>query len=143
MSSIVLPPSDSNPCVDVAQADAGNSTQSISKAHQNSSSGLGHDEVNWDEYPEQKHTGAVGYGPEYEKGAVGPGSLVQRLHQDLITFVQAFDSKLSGLKEQIKGKVTRNPDLVEHGRQQRTGELKKRQMGEKVSSTSMLFEIII
>lgn len=38
----------------------------------------------------------------------------------------AYD-KLEGLKEEIKGKVTRNPDKVQHGKEMRTGELKRKQ----------------
>ncbi|KAI0635200.1 hypothetical protein C8Q77DRAFT_1156521 [Trametes polyzona] len=59
-------------------------------------------------YPEQKHAGAVGYGPEYGKGAT-------------------TGDKLTGLKDEVKGKVFRKPDLVEHGRELRTGEYKKKQ----------------
>ncbi|OJT07036.1 hypothetical protein TRAPUB_2067 [Trametes pubescens] len=59
-------------------------------------------------YPEQRHAGAVGYGPEYMKGAT-------------------TGDKLAGIKEEVKGKLFRKPDLVEHGREMRTGELKKKQ----------------
>ncbi|KAI0067086.1 hypothetical protein BV25DRAFT_1774580, partial [Artomyces pyxidatus] len=59
-------------------------------------------------YPPQLHSGAVGYGPEYNQG---PG----------------FSEQLQGVKEQIKGKLTHKPDLVEHGRERRTGELKHRE----------------
>ncbi|KAI0826587.1 hypothetical protein BC628DRAFT_242570 [Trametes gibbosa] len=62
-----------------------------------------------DGYPEQRHAGAVGYGPEYAKGAT-------------------TGDKLAGYKEQLKGKVLHKPDLVEHGRELRTGELKKRHL---------------
>ncbi|KAI8970914.1 hypothetical protein BD414DRAFT_501589 [Trametes punicea] len=64
------------------------------------------------EYPEQRHAGAVGYGPEYGKGA-------------------STGDKLMGLKDEMKGKVLRKPDLVEHGREMRTGELKKKQQEEQ------------
>ncbi|KAI0360667.1 hypothetical protein OH77DRAFT_1393593 [Trametes cingulata] len=63
---------------------------------------------NNDGYPEQKHAGAVGYGPEYGKGA-------------------STGDKLTGIKEEMKGKILRKPDVVEHGREMRTGELKKKQ----------------
>lgn len=61
-------------------------------------------------YPPQLHAGAVGLGPEYG---------VQQQ-------ATAYD-KLEGLKEEIKGKVTRNPDKVQHGKEMRTGELKRKQ----------------
>ncbi|KAI0718954.1 hypothetical protein C8T65DRAFT_637544 [Cerioporus squamosus] len=64
-----------------------------------------------DGYPEQKHAGAVGYGPEYGKGA-GTGD------------------KITGMKEEVKGKLFHKPDLVQHGQEMRTGALKKRQMEE-------------
>ncbi|KAI0674320.1 hypothetical protein C8Q78DRAFT_967696 [Trametes maxima] len=64
-------------------------------------------------YPEQRHAGAVGYGPEYGKGA-------------------STGDKLTGYKEEAKGKILRKPDLVEHGRELRTGELKKKQQEEDV-----------
>ncbi|KAI0072474.1 hypothetical protein K474DRAFT_1667768 [Panus rudis PR-1116 ss-1] len=59
-------------------------------------------------YPEQRHAGHAGLGPEYGKGASG-------------------SDKIAGLKEVLVGKVTRNPDKVEHGKELRTGELKKKQ----------------
>ncbi|GBE84399.1 predicted protein [Sparassis crispa] len=59
-------------------------------------------------YPEQRHAGAVGYGPEYGKGA-GPGD------------------KFQGLFEEAKGKVLRKPDVAQHGRDLRTGMLKQRE----------------
>ncbi|KAJ3805103.1 hypothetical protein F5876DRAFT_2821, partial [Lentinula aff. lateritia] len=64
-------------------------------------------------YPEQHHAGAVGYGPNYRQTAT-------------------FTDKLSGLKEELKGKVTKNPQLVEHGRELKTGELKKKEQEEDV-----------
>jgi len=61
------------------------------------------------EYPEQKHAGMVGYGPEYNKGA-------------------GFDEKLAGVKEMIKGKLTGKSELVERGHERKTGELKHKEM---------------
>jgi hypothetical protein len=58
------------------------------------------------DYPEQKHAGVVGYGPNYTN-RVGLGE------------------KVEGIKEQIKGKLTKNPDLVEHGHLRQTGQLKE------------------
>ncbi|OBZ78120.1 hypothetical protein A0H81_01888 [Grifola frondosa] len=60
------------------------------------------------EYPPQRHAGAVGYGPEYGKGA-------------------STGDKLSGLQEEMVGKLLHNPEKVQHGRDLRTGELKRRE----------------
>jgi len=59
-------------------------------------------------YPPQLHAGAVGLGPEYGKGASG-------------------GDKLTGWKEEIAGKIMRNPEKVQHGKDMRTGELKKKE----------------
>ncbi|KAG7095210.1 hypothetical protein E1B28_005985 [Marasmius oreades] len=62
-------------------------------------------------YPPQLHAGAVGYGPNYRQGPT-------------------FTDKVTGVKEEIKGKVTRHPDLVQQGHDRRTGELKRRERDE-------------
>jgi len=54
------------------------------------------------------HTGAVGLGPNYHKGPT-------------------TGEKFTGMKEEIKGKVLRKPDVVEHGHQLRSGELKRQE----------------
>ncbi|KAF9465901.1 hypothetical protein BDZ94DRAFT_1296101 [Collybia nuda] len=59
-------------------------------------------------YPEQKHAGKVGYGPNYNQGA-------------------GFTDKVVGLKEEVKGKLTKNHELVERGKDRRTGELKRKE----------------
>lgn len=41
-------------------------------------------------------------------------------------WLQTTGDKIQGLKEEIAGKVTRNPEKVEHGKELRTGELKKK-----------------
>jgi len=61
-----------------------------------------------EEYPEQKHAGKVGLGPEY-------GKKNKETH--------GITAKIAGLKEEIKGTITRNHDLVEKGHDRRTGEL--------------------
>ena len=79
---------------------------------------------NHSEYPPQRHAGAVGYGPEYGKGAVclsvffGPTSTNE--------YQQSTGDKLEGLKEELKGKIMHEPDLVQHGHDLRTGELKRK-----------------
>ncbi|KAJ7319030.1 hypothetical protein DFH08DRAFT_891352 [Mycena albidolilacea] len=63
------------------------------------------------QYPEQKHAGAVGYGPNYNQGA-------------------GFVEKITGLKETVKGKVTHNPELAAKGHDRMTGELKHKELEE-------------
>jgi hypothetical protein len=70
-----------------------------------------------EEYPPQKHAGAVGYGPEYGEGA-------------------GLGDKFDGFKEQLKGKMTGNQDLVQHGKELQTGELKKKQLEGGVRSAT-------
>ncbi|OJA16438.1 hypothetical protein AZE42_03804 [Rhizopogon vesiculosus] len=59
--------------------------------------------------PPQRHAGAVGLGPAYHQG---PG----------------FGDKLVGLEEEIKGKIMKKPELVEQGRERRTGALKQKEL---------------
>ncbi|GJE92466.1 hypothetical protein PsYK624_086200 [Phanerochaete sordida] len=61
-------------------------------------------------YPKQLHAGAVGLGPEYG------------VQQKATTF-----DKIQGLKEELAGKVTRKPEKAQHGKEMRTGELKRKQ----------------
>jgi hypothetical protein len=44
-----------------------------------------------------------------------------------------LSDKITGLKEQIKGKITKNPRLVEQGHERKTGELKHKQADHDVS----------
>ncbi|KAG7440471.1 uncharacterized protein BT62DRAFT_584833 [Guyanagaster necrorhizus] len=60
-----------------------------------------------DEYPEQKHAGKVGYGPQYHSGPT-------------------FTDKVTGLKEVVKGKITGNQGLVRQGQERQTGELMRK-----------------
>ncbi|RDB26660.1 hypothetical protein Hypma_005537 [Hypsizygus marmoreus] len=68
------------------------------------------------QYPEQRHAGKVGYGPNYYNGPT-------------------IGDKVKGLEEEIKGKLTRNPALVEHGKERITGELKKREREQDLNPT--------
>lgn len=67
------------------------------------------------EYPEQKHAGKVGYGPAYAEthGVVGMGE------------------RFEGLKQEIKGKILRKPELVQQGRDKMSGEAKRKQQEEE------------
>ncbi|KAI6121129.1 hypothetical protein F5141DRAFT_998221 [Pisolithus sp. B1] len=66
------------------------------------------DELQDKGFPPQRHAGAIGLGPEYAMGA-------------------STSEKLQGLKEEMKGKITGKLELVEHGRELRTGELKRKE----------------
>ncbi|KAI6038523.1 hypothetical protein EDC04DRAFT_2693803 [Pisolithus marmoratus] len=66
------------------------------------------DELEDKGFPPQRHAGAVGLGPEYAT-------------------TTSFPEKLQGLKDEIKGKISGKPELVEHGRERRTGELKRKE----------------
>ena len=77
-------------------------------------------------YPEQKHAGAVGYGPAYHDGPVRTVHALALLCKSLTT-AQTTGDKLTGLKEQVKGKVTGNHELARKGVERRTGELQKRE----------------
>lgn len=77
-------------------------------------------------YPPQRHAGAVGYGPEYGKGTVRRPS-INTLCVSLIGCMKGTSDKLQGLKEEFKGKLLHKPELVQHGRELRTGELKRKE----------------
>ncbi|KAK7040735.1 hypothetical protein VNI00_009641 [Paramarasmius palmivorus] len=62
-------------------------------------------------YPPQRHAGATGFGPNYHPGPT-------------------FGDKMTGIKEQVKGTVTRNTELTQQGKDRRTGELKRREAEE-------------
>ncbi|RDB26637.1 hypothetical protein Hypma_005540 [Hypsizygus marmoreus] len=67
------------------------------------------------QYPEQRHAGKVGYGPNYYNGPT-------------------IGDKVKGLEEEIKGELMRNPVLVEHGKERITGELRKKQKDQDLNS---------
>ncbi|KAG8987981.1 hypothetical protein FRB90_003041 [Tulasnella sp. 427] len=68
-----------------------------------------------EDYPEQKHAGKVGYGPNFAeaRGKVTMGE------------------KIDGLKEEVKGKIKKDEHMIQEGHDKRTGELKRRQMEEE------------
>jgi hypothetical protein len=45
---------------------------------------------------------------------------------------QGFSEKVAGFKEEAKGKILHKPELVQHGHDLRTGDLKKQEL-DKVS----------
>ncbi|KZO95780.1 hypothetical protein CALVIDRAFT_564442 [Calocera viscosa TUFC12733] len=62
-----------------------------------------------EDYPPQLHAGKVGYGPMYQ---AGPG----------------FADRVGGFKEELKGKITHNAELTQHGHEKMTGELKRKEV---------------
>jgi hypothetical protein len=89
-----------------------------------------------DGYPEQKHAGRVGYGPEYNKGPVSFPVDTSRASTD---HCQDLGERVRGLKEVVKGEVTRNPDLVEQGHERETGELKQKERDKSLRVRCRLF----
>jgi len=75
--------------------------------------GTGGQDSTKDDYPEPIHAGAVGVGPEY--GQQGKTDT---------------HGRLQGMKEVVKGKLTKNQDLAETGRKRMTGELAREQQEE-------------
>jgi hypothetical protein len=59
------------------------------------------------QYPEQKHAGAVGYGPNYHQGPT-------------------VGEKATGLKEELVGKMKHDQGMTQHGHELRTGILKQK-----------------
>ncbi|KAG6890042.1 hypothetical protein C0995_012499 [Termitomyces sp. Mi166 len=57
-------------------------------------------------YPPQRHAGKVGYGPQYH---IGP----------------TIAERIQGYEEELRGHLTHNHALVEHGRMMVSGELKR------------------
>ncbi|KAG8738863.1 hypothetical protein FRC10_006412 [Ceratobasidium sp. 414] len=68
-----------------------------------------------EDYPPQKHAGAVGYGPHYAE-----------VHGK----EAGFEAKVTGFKEKLEGWLTHNPALVQQGHDRITGELKAKQRAE-------------
>ncbi|KAG6890339.1 hypothetical protein C0992_002322 [Termitomyces sp. T32_za158] len=68
-------------------------------------------------YPPQRHAGKVGYGPQYHLGPT-------------------FGEKVKGYEEELKGHLTHNHELVEHGKMMVSGELKKREREHDMKSNS-------
>ncbi|KAM6494968.1 hypothetical protein JOM56_009591 [Amanita muscaria] len=64
------------------------------------------------DYPEQKHAGRVGLGPNYSTDA-------------------DVSDKLKGLYEEAKGKLLHEPELVERGHARRIGEVKEKEKGKE------------
>jgi hypothetical protein len=82
-----------------------------------------------DEYPEQRHAGAVGYGPSYSKDPVSNYILCKvtpcKIHRGVND--QGIGEKITGIKEEVLGKIKKDPSLVEQGKLRKTGELQRRE----------------
>ncbi|KAH8834889.1 hypothetical protein DL96DRAFT_1422630, partial [Flagelloscypha sp. PMI_526] len=61
-----------------------------------------------EEYPEMHHAGKVGYGPNYHHGPTTA-------------------DKVTGLKEEVFGKIKRSPELVQHGKDLKSGDLARKE----------------
>lgn len=46
--------------------------------------------------------------------------------------MQGLGEKIAGYEEELKGKLTHNPKLVEQGRERVTGELKRKELEDDV-----------
>lgn len=66
---------------------------------------------------EQKHAGKVGYGPNYAeaRGHVVCTPILVDGRPCFNLWLQKMSERIEGLKEEIKGKVTRNQDAVKEG----------------------------
>jgi len=71
------------------------------------------EQLDKDGYPPQRHAGKVGLGPEFgvQKGEKKDG----------------IGAKITGFKEQMKGKILRKPELVEKGHERVTGEFQQKE----------------
>ncbi|KAG6916989.1 hypothetical protein DXG01_004333 [Tephrocybe rancida] len=67
-------------------------------------------------YPPQMHAGKVGYGPNYQMGAT-------------------LGDKIKGYEEEIKGRLTHNSKLTEHGKEVASGEVKRKEHEQDLSDT--------
>jgi len=67
--------------------------------------------------PPQRHAGKVGYGPNYQSGP-------------------SVGDKITGVKEQVLGKVKNDPDLVQKGQDRLDGTLKEKEQAEEDSKSN-------
>jgi len=80
---------------------------------------------NNDDYPEQRHAGAVGYGPNYHRRTVSNKPILSVGHSCMNN--QGAGEIFQGIKEQLEGKIMGKPDLVEHGRLRQTDKLREQE----------------
>jgi hypothetical protein len=51
-----------------------------------------------------------------------------------------MSDKMSGIKEEMMGKIKKDPEMAQHGLERRTGELKRKEMEQAlVRVTSIMF----
>ncbi|KAG6819883.1 hypothetical protein H0H93_007762 [Arthromyces matolae] len=89
-----------------------NNSSDLEAGHSETSSGSG------TVYPPQLHAGKVGYGPHYH---VGP----------------TIGERMKGYEEELKGHLTHNHALTEHGRMLVSGELKRQERDHDLERLSM------
>ncbi|KAG6831557.1 hypothetical protein H0H92_009476 [Tricholoma furcatifolium] len=68
-------------------------------------------------YPPQRHAGKVGYGPAYH---IGP----------------TFGERIKGYEEEVKGHLTHDPALTEHGKQLASGEIRRKEREQDMNESS-------
>ncbi|KAG0151773.1 hypothetical protein CROQUDRAFT_129879 [Cronartium quercuum f. sp. fusiforme G11] len=76
------------------------------------------EEIEGDEYPTQHHAGKVGLGPQYHAG----GGLAD---------------KVEGFKDQVIGKLKKDPEKIQHGKEQASGELAKKEREKDMQEVSL------
>ncbi|KAG6864663.1 hypothetical protein C0991_008000 [Blastosporella zonata] len=67
-------------------------------------------------YPPQRHAGKVGYGPAYHTGP-------------------SLGDKIKGYEEELKGHLTHNHALTEHGRELVSGEMKRKEHEQEMNDS--------
>ncbi|KAF8150725.1 hypothetical protein B0H34DRAFT_801654 [Crassisporium funariophilum] len=87
---------------------AGNVTGALPTTTQAPATGSGASNDSSD-MPVQRHAGQVGYGPNYHAGPT-------------------LEDKIMGLKEELEGKITRNPERVHHGHDILSGEDRRKKL---------------
>ena len=76
------------------------------------------------EYPPQRHAGQVSIGPYYNVGPVSRSAS----SQTPVNRVQSMEDRIAGLKAEVLGKIEHKPELVNQGRELRSGEAKRKKM---------------
>jgi len=101
--------------------------EDVHKVNSQTSAQSNETEIKKQDLPPQRHAGQVGYGPNYNPDAV---ATVSDIHSKLLMLKvsQTIQEKITGLKEELKGKAKHNPELVKHGHEIRSGENKRKKI---------------
>jgi hypothetical protein len=111
------------------------STESVHKSNSPTSTQSTEDEQG---LPPQLHAGRVGYGPNYHPEPVRlfPVPSFETVDAKVL---QTIEDKFTGLKEELKGKVKHDPELVKHGHSVRIGEEKQKKLTGEVQFSTLPF----